>query len=69
MGLPTVFLTDWFGPAETVNMQALKFADEVVFLDDAGYQDVPRHVTDRIVHMGTMLGNGLVRRPRHPRQG
>jgi UDP-N-acetylglucosamine:LPS N-acetylglucosamine transferase len=63
MGLPTVFLTDWFGPADTVNMQALKFADEVVFLDDAGYQDVPRHVTDRIVYVGAVLRNGLVDGP------
>jgi UDP-N-acetylglucosamine:LPS N-acetylglucosamine transferase len=57
-GLPTIFLTDWFSNGESVHMQALKFADEIIFLDDAGYQDVPRYLTDKIVYVGAVLQNG-----------
>jgi UDP-N-acetylglucosamine:LPS N-acetylglucosamine transferase len=57
-GLPTVFLTDWFLRDESVYMQALQFADEVIFLDDAGYQDVPRYLAGKVVYVGPVLQNG-----------
>lgn len=58
LGLPTVYLTDWFLGAESVYTQALRFADEVIFLDEAGYQDVPRYLAGKVIYVGPVLGNG-----------
>jgi UDP-N-acetylglucosamine:LPS N-acetylglucosamine transferase len=55
MGLPVVFLTDWFLSAESLQMQALKYADEIVFLDEAGYQDVPGYLSQKVVFTGPVL--------------
>jgi hypothetical protein len=56
LGLPTVFLTDWFGPLEHSITRGLAYADLIIFLDDPGYADVPPWVQDRIVYVGPVLG-------------
>ena len=33
LGVPAVFLTDWFMPEGFAQMQALRYADEVIFLE------------------------------------
>jgi len=59
-GLPTVFLTDWFGPPEWPIMQALKYADEIVLLDEPGYQSEPEYLREKVHYAG------LVFRPLFP---
>lgn len=53
-GLPTVFLTDWFLSPDHPFMQALGYADEIVFMDDAGYYDEPPYLTGKIHYVGTV---------------
>jgi hypothetical protein len=55
LGVPVVYLTDWFLGADSLPMQALKHADEVVFLDEAGYQDVPAYLSRQITYVGPVL--------------
>jgi UDP-N-acetylglucosamine:LPS N-acetylglucosamine transferase len=52
LDLPVIFLTDWLGAEEWLNMQALRYADEVIFLDDAGYYDEPSYLKGRITYTG-----------------
>lgn len=55
LGLPVVFLTDWFVEAESLPMQCLKHGDEIIFLDDPGYQEVPPYLANKVVYAGPVL--------------
>lgn len=55
LGIRNVFLTDWFIHPDALAMQALRYADEVVFLDDEGYQDVPSYLAEKIFYVGPVL--------------
>jgi hypothetical protein len=50
--LPCLFMTDWFAGPEMVMMQALKFADEILFLDDPGFMDEPPYLRDKTIYTG-----------------
>jgi hypothetical protein len=52
-GASCVFLTDWL--AESVQLQSLKYSDAVLFLDDAGYYDVPPYLNNRIKYFGPVF--------------
>jgi len=54
-GIPVVFLTDWFPSQQDPRMQGLKFADQVVFMDDPGYYDEPEYVKGKTVYVGVVL--------------
>jgi hypothetical protein len=55
LGLPAVYLTDWLLSAEAIQTQSLKYADEVIFLDEPGYYDIPRYLAGKVVHVGPVL--------------
>lgn len=55
LGVPVVFLTDWFANAESVWMQALKYADQIIFLDDPGIYDEPPYLAGKVLYVGYVL--------------
>ena len=46
-GLRVVFLTDWFANPDSIRMQALKYAEQVIFLDDPGIYDEPPYLSGK----------------------
>lgn len=54
-GLRTVFLTDWFLPAETEPMKCLQYADEIVFMDEPGIYDEPQYLSGKVSYVGPVL--------------
>jgi len=54
-GLRSVFITDWFSPADSLQMRSLKYASKIIFLDDAGYYEEPAHLSGRVYYVGTVL--------------
>ncbi len=54
-GLPTVFLTDWFVNEDWISMQALKHADEVIFLDEPGFFDEPSYLRGGVYYSGLVF--------------
>ncbi len=54
-GLPNVFLTDWFANSDSIQMQALKYADRVVFLDEPGIYDEPPYLSGGVLYAGYVL--------------
>jgi predicted glycosyltransferase len=54
-GVPSAFLTDWFGHPDWLNMQCLKYADEVLFLDQPGYYDEPPYLRGKIHYVGSVF--------------
>lgn len=55
-GHSVVYLTDWFLDPRSINMQALDYADSIVFLDDPGFYDIPETLAHKIFHVGPVLG-------------
>jgi UDP-N-acetylglucosamine:LPS N-acetylglucosamine transferase len=54
-GLPTIFLTDWFGQAEEFPMYLLAYADEIIFLDKPGIFEEPAHVKGKVYYTAPVL--------------
>lgn len=54
-GVPAVFLTDWFANPDSIQMQALKYADRVIFLDDPGIYDEPPYLAGKVMYAGCVL--------------
>lgn len=54
-GLPVVFLTDWFADPEDLRMQALLYADEIIFIEEEGIFDEPPYVEGRVYYAGPVL--------------
>ncbi len=54
-GLPTIFLTDWFAPAEEFTMYLLAYADEIIFLDEQGVFEEPAHVKGKVHYTAPVL--------------
>jgi len=52
---PTIFLTDFFVEPEKYSMQTLKFADEVLYLDDAADFDEPPWLSGKVRYVGPVL--------------
>jgi hypothetical protein len=55
LGVPVVFITHWFTHPEHLSMQALKYADEVLFIDRPGVFAEPEYLRDRIRYVGPVL--------------
>jgi hypothetical protein len=56
MNRSSLCLTDWFGSEELLEMQSLRCADKVFFLDDAGYYDEPSYLRGRVEYCGYVTG-------------
>ncbi len=54
-GLPAVFLTDWFTNPDSIQMQALKYTEQVIFLDDPGIYDEPPYLLGKVLYAGCVL--------------
>ena len=54
-GVPTVFLTDWFDSPDIAEMEGLKYADTIVFLDDMGCCVEPDYLKDKLQYVGTVF--------------
>lgn len=48
LGIPSVFLTDWFLNEEWLHMQCLQYATEVIFMDEPGYFNEPSYLHGKI---------------------
>ena len=54
-GFPVVFLTDCFMNPDSIEMQALRYADRVLFLDDRGIYDEPPYLASEVSYLGCVL--------------
>jgi UDP-N-acetylglucosamine:LPS N-acetylglucosamine transferase len=54
-GLSAVYLTDWFTNPDSIQMQALKYAEQVIFLDDPGIYDEPPYLVGKVLYAGYVL--------------
>jgi hypothetical protein len=54
-GVPSVFMSDWFGAANTLTMQSLAHAGEVIVLDDPGFTDLPTGIESKLSWAGPVL--------------
>ncbi len=52
---PTVFVTDWFTAPDSYAMDALRYADRVVFIDEPGIYDEPPWLDGRVTYVGPIL--------------
>ena len=52
---PTVFITDWFAAPDSYAMDALKYADRVLFIDEPGMYDEPPWVSGKVPYIGPIL--------------
>jgi UDP-N-acetylglucosamine:LPS N-acetylglucosamine transferase len=53
--LPTVYLADWFGKPDDVRTSLLAYADEILFLDEAGIFPEPVQAAGRVRYVGPVL--------------
>lgn len=53
--LPTVYLADWFGKPDDIRTGLLAYADEILFLDDAGIFTEPMQAAGRVHYVGPVL--------------
>jgi UDP-N-acetylglucosamine:LPS N-acetylglucosamine transferase len=54
-GLPTVLITDYFVDHRHIWMQCLAYADEIVFIDDAGNFDEPPYSRGKVHYVGPLV--------------
>jgi len=54
-GVRAVYLTDWLPKLDSTQMEAICFAESVIFLDDPGYYDVPEALKGNIDYVGPLL--------------
>jgi predicted glycosyltransferase len=52
---PTLFLTDWFTDPQMYSMNALKFADEILFLSVPGVFQEPPWVSAKVKYLGALV--------------
>jgi UDP-N-acetylglucosamine:LPS N-acetylglucosamine transferase len=55
LGVPSIFLTDWFMGAEHWTMETLQYADETVFLGEPGIFEEPPTVRGKVNYVGPAL--------------
>lgn len=53
--LRTIFITDFFTDADSYGMHALTFADEILFLGEAGVFEPPSWLRERTYYVGRLL--------------
>jgi len=64
---PAIFLTDWFVESERITMGTLRFADQILFIDDEGYFEEPPQAKGKVTYVGPVLRRfaySLADRPR-----
>jgi len=54
-GKPAILLTDWFVEPEHYSSQTLKYADQVLFLDEEGVFEEPPWVRGKVSYVGPVL--------------
>lgn len=54
-GLPTAFITHWFGPEKIPSMQALAGVDRILFIEAPGHFPEPHFLQGRIDYVGSVL--------------
>ena len=54
-GIPTIFVTDFFAGSEKFSMQALEYADEIIFTGREGVFDEPVQVRGRVNYVGPVF--------------
>ncbi len=52
---PAIFITDWFTDPEMYSMNALKFADEILFTGRQGVFDEPPWLQNKVRYVGPVL--------------
>ncbi len=52
---PTILVTDWFIGPETYSMDALKFADEILFIGEPGVFEEPPTAAGKVEYVGPIL--------------
>ena len=55
LDIPSVFITDWFDDPEDPAMQALRYADEIVFVDEPGLFEEPPYLEGKVYYAGAIL--------------
>lgn len=65
--LPTVYLADWFSKPEDIRTGLLNYADEIVFLDEAGIFPEPPQAQGRVRYVGPILRPSSYTRQDRPR--
>jgi UDP:flavonoid glycosyltransferase YjiC (YdhE family) len=68
---PAIFLTDWFVDADRITMGTLRFADQILFIDDEGYFEEPAQAKGKVTYVGPVLRRfaySLADRPRARRE-
>lgn len=56
LGVPCMFITDWFPPIGTTPLEALESADKILFMDDPGISREPVHLRHKIKYLGPLIG-------------
>jgi len=54
-GLPVIFITDYFAHPETIWMESLRYADEIVFIDESGVFEEPPFLKDKVRYVGPFV--------------
>jgi UDP-N-acetylglucosamine:LPS N-acetylglucosamine transferase len=54
-GIPAVFITEWFSEAESLPMQALEYADEILLIENEGIFEEPPSVKGKVYYTGPVL--------------
>lgn len=55
LDIPCLFLTDWFAHPDSIQMQSLRYAEEILFLDEPGYYDEPGYLSGKVRYVGPVL--------------
>lgn len=70
-GVPTIFITDWFCEPDDLTMEALSFADEIIFIGEDGIFEEPPEIAGKVFYAGPVLRRfayGLADRSRARRE-
>jgi hypothetical protein len=52
---PAIFLTDWFVDGDRITMAALRYADQILFLDEEGWFKEPPQAKGKVTYVGQIL--------------
>ena len=55
LGLPTLFVIDYFLRPNHLWMECLRYADEIIYIDDPGYFEAPSFLQKKIFYTGKFI--------------
>ncbi|RSL18644.1 UDP-N-acetylglucosamine:LPS N-acetylglucosamine transferase [Edaphobacter aggregans] len=55
LGLPTLFIVDYFLRPDHLWMECLRYADEIVFIDEPGYFETPQFLLNKVFYTGKFV--------------